>query len=175
MAVTHAPRAFYGRIEHSSVVALKGQVRYMTVRALRDFVDALVAQDDNDTLIIDLRELESIDSTGMGLLARLGRSTLQHGRRSVIVCAVQDVMTCLLSAAFDSLFIIVDRWPFDEETDLAEVSLEAKDQQPDIMGRFILDAHRDLASICEKNQRTFAGVISALEADLANKGVASCD
>jgi anti-anti-sigma factor len=163
------PRAFFGHVERSPVLALKGHVRYMTVRALRGFVDELIASHDNDTMIIDLRELEAIDSTGMGLLARLGRSTLQHGRRSVIVCAVQDVMTCLRSAAFDTLFIIVSEWPFEEEISLSEVSLESKDLQPDVMGRFILDAHRDLAAICEENQRAFAGVISALEADLERK------
>ena len=125
MAMMHMPKAYFGRIDHSPILALKGQIRYMTVRELRGFVDELIARYEHDTIIIDLRELEAIDSTGMGLLARLGRSTLLHGRRSVIVCAVQDVMTCLRSAAFDTLFIIVDEWPFDEEATVSEVSLES--------------------------------------------------
>ena len=105
----------------------------------------------------------------MGLLARLGRTTLEHGRRSVIVCSVRDVMTCLRSAAFDTLFIIVEQWPFEQEAKLAEVPLEGKDQQPDVMGRVMLEAHRDLASLSEENRQAFAGVISALEADLDQK------
>lgn len=173
MASMQTPRAFFGRIEHSMVLALKGQVRYMTARALRGFVDDVLEQNGSDTVIIDLRELESIDSTGMGLLARLGRTTLEHGRRSVIVCSVRDVMTCLRSAAFDRLFIIVDRWPFDQETVLAEVPLENKEHQPDLMGKLILEAHRDLASLSDENQRTFAAVISALEAELERKSAAS--
>jgi anti-anti-sigma factor len=172
MATMHAPKAFYGHLEQSLVLALKGQVRYMTARALRTFLDDLMVReghDGNDAMIIDLRELEAIDSTGMGLLARLGRTTLEHGRRSVIVCSVRDVMTCLRSAAFDTLFIIVDQWPFEQEAKLAEVPLEGKDQQPDVMGRVILEAHRDLASLSEENRQAFAGVISALEADLDQK------
>lgn len=175
MATMHTPKAFFGRMEHSRVLALKGQVRYMTVRALRGFVDELLAQDGDDAMIVDLRELEAIDSTGMGLLARLGRSSLQHGRRAVIVCGVHDVMTCLRSAAFDRLFNIVDEWPFEHETTLDEVPLENKELQPDLMGRLILEAHRDLASLSEENRQAFAGVISALEADLERKGSAACD
>lgn len=166
MATLQAPRAFFGRLDQSPVLVLKGHVRYVAVRALRHFIDDLVAQKDSDPLIIDLRELEAIDSTGMGLLARLGRSTLEHGRRSVIVCPVHDVMTCLRSAAFDRLFIIVEQWPFEREAKLAELSLESKDMRADIMGRFILDAHKDLAALSDENQATFAGVIAALEAEL---------
>jgi anti-anti-sigma factor len=145
-------------------LVLKGQVRYLTARAVRAFIDDLLVQR-GDTIIIDLRELESIDSTGMGLLAHLGRATLEHGRRAVIVCGVHDVMTCLRSAAFDTLFVIVERWPFAEEAMVSEVPLDDGDLLPDIMGRLMLDAHRDLASLSEENRQAYAGVISALEAD----------
>jgi anti-anti-sigma factor len=137
----------------------------VTARALRSFIDDLLIQQAGDTIIIDLRELESIDSTGMGLLAHLGRATLEHGRRAVIVCGVHDVLTCLLSAAFDTLFVIVDRWPFAEEASVSEVRLDDDDLLPDIMGRVVLDAHRDLASLSEENRQAYSGIIAALEAD----------
>jgi anti-anti-sigma factor len=151
-------------------LVLKGQFRYVSARVLRSLIDDLLVQQPGDTLIIDLRELESIDSTGMGLLAHLGRTTLQHGRRAVIVCGVKDVMTCLRSAAFDSLFVIVERWPFAEEASVSEVPLDDGDLLPDIMGRLMLDAHRNLASLSDDNSQAFAGVISAMESDLHDAG-----
>jgi anti-anti-sigma factor len=175
MATMQAPRAFLGHQHHSLVLALKGEVRYMAVRTLRAFMDDFVAQCTDETMIIDLRELEAIDSTGMGLLARLGRTTLEHGRRAVLVCATEDVMLCLRSAAFDKLFIIEENWPFDEEAPLREVPLEASDLEPDVMGRFILEAHRDLASLSDANQQTFGGVVSALAADLKRRACTSKD
>jgi anti-anti-sigma factor len=147
-------------------LVLKGQVRYIAAHALRSFIDDLLVQRPGDTVIIDLRELESIDSTGMGLLAHLGRVALEHGRRAVIVCGVHDVMTCLRSAAFDSLFVMVERWPFAEEADVSEVPLDDGELLPDVVGRLMLDAHRDLASLSEENRQTFAGVIAALESEL---------
>lgn len=106
----------------------------------------------------------------MGLLARLGRSTLRHGRRSVIVCAAPDVTTCLCSAAFDRLFVIVGEWPFEEEPNVAEVPCENQELQAGSLGRFMLEAHRDLASVSEGNQRAFGAVVSAIEADLGEDG-----
>lgn len=169
MGTMQTPRAFYGRLDHSLVLVLKGNVRYMTARALRSFIDDLLRQESQDTVILDLRELEGIDSTGMGLLARLGRTTLEHGRRSVIVCSVHDVITCLKSAAFDTLFIMVDEWPFEEEAAVSEVTLESREMHPDIMGKLILEAHRDLVAMSEENRAAFSGVVSALEQDLTRK------
>jgi anti-anti-sigma factor len=159
-------RAFCGYLHESLVLVLKGQVRYMTARALRSVLDNLLEDDGDEAVIIDLRELESIDSTGMGLLARIGRTTLNYGRRSVIVCAVPDVVTCLRSASFDTLFIMTEFWPFKKEPRLSEVPLDNKELPPDVMGRVMLEAHRDLSAMSEENRLAFSGVVAALEADL---------
>jgi anti-anti-sigma factor len=166
MATMQPPKAFYGYLDESLVLVLKGQVRYMTAKALRSFLDHLLAKEVTDTVLIDLRELDAIDSTGMGLLARLGRFTLEHGRRAVIVCSVQDVVTCLQSAAFDSLFIMLEKWPFDEEAAVLEVPLDARDLVPEIIGHIMLDAHRELVSLSDDNRRNFGAVVTALESEL---------
>ena len=167
MATCRASKAFYGHLEQSPILALKGQLRYMDARVLRSFIDDLLTRDKDDTVIIDLRELEAIDSTGLGLLAHVGRATLARGRRSVIVCPVRDIVTCLRSVAFDSMFLILEQWPFADEAELAEVPLENRELQAEVVARVMLEAHRDLAELSEENQRAFSGVISALEADLA--------
>jgi anti-anti-sigma factor len=169
MATMQAPRAFYGRLHELPIVVLKGSIRYMAARALRGFIDDLVNQR-NDALVIDLRELEAIDSTGMGLLARLGRSTLQHGRRSVIVCDAPDVMICLRSAAFDRIFVMLQEWPFPEEPEVAEVPVRCRELGADGLGRVMLEAHRELASLSEANQEAFGTVVSALEVEIGGDG-----
>lgn len=166
MGTCPTPKAFYGHVDQSPILALKGEIRYLDARMLRGFIDDLLARDENDTVILDLRELQAIDSTGLGLLAHVGRYTLEHGRRAVIVCSVRDVLTCLRSVAFDTMFLILDQWPFADEASLAEVPLHSGELPTEIMGRVMLEAHRDLASVSDENQRAFAGVISALESEL---------
>jgi hypothetical protein len=61
---------------------------------------------------------------------------------------------------------VLEEWPFPAEADMVEVHLDEHDPVPDVMGRFMLQAHRDLAGLSDENRKSWAGVISALEADL---------
>jgi anti-anti-sigma factor len=163
-----APEPFkvrYGRSLDALVLALEGRVHYAFTARLKTLFDELGERLQDETLLIDLRALEAIDSTGMGLLARLGRAALARGRRAVLVCSNEDVSICLRSAAFDELFVFLEHWPFDEALPLAEVPLGAGEWTPEQVGRVMLEAHRDLASLSEKNRQSFADVISALEAE----------
>jgi anti-anti-sigma factor len=168
MGTPATARAFRGRADHTSVLALMGEIRYRVARGLRQVIDSLMAERGCDTALVDLRELVLIDSTGMGLLARLGRATLeQYGRRAIIVCADEDIVTCLRAAAFDTLFVLVEKYPFDPEPGLDEVVLDSKaDPGGRVMGRLVLDAHRDLASLSDGNRRVFGAVVDALESEL---------
>ena len=170
MVTMQAPRAFYGYLDRSLVLCLKGQIRYVMARALRSYLDELTARSDHDTIIFDLREIEAIDSTAMGMLARVGKKTLKHGRRSLIVCPLPDVATCLRSAAFDTLFIMEETWPFENEPQLSEVPLERSDLPPEVLGRLMLEAHRELAAMSDANQREFASVIHAMGSEVERGG-----
>jgi anti-anti-sigma factor len=163
-----APEPFkvrYGRNEDALVLVLEGRVHYAFTARLRALFDELSERLTGETLLVDLRPLEAIDSTGMGLLARLGRAALTHGRRGVIVCSNDDVSICLRSAAFDELFVFLDHWPLDEPPPLGEVPLGGSDWTPEQLGRVMLEAHRDLADLSDRNRKSFADVISALEAE----------
>jgi anti-anti-sigma factor len=168
MATLSTPEALYGYLDDCVVLVLRGQLRYTAAKPLRAFIDELIAKAVDEAVVIDLREIDFLDSTGMGLLARIGRATLARGRRSIIVCPRCDVMTCLRSAAFDTLFIVVDSWPFEQSMELYEIPLEEKPLLAYVMGNLMLDAHRDLAAVSDENRRVFGGVIEALEAELGH-------
>jgi anti-anti-sigma factor len=157
---------FLGQLETMPVLVLKGVVRYVSAIALRKLIDAMLAHETDDTVLIDLREVESIDSTGLGLLAHIGRATLRRGRRAVIVCSNQDLLRCLRSVSFDTMFVVLESWPGDTEPALQEVSLEDDDSSTSALGHSMLAAHRELAELSDDNRRSFADVIAALEADL---------
>lgn len=162
-------RAAYGRTDRLSVLDLEGEVRYLVARPLRAFIDEIVAHDGNDTLVIDLRDLELIDSTGLGLVARLGRRMLEaHGRRAIIVAPRSDVATVLRAAAFDVVFDMLDHPPFELDVPLAPIPLDEPFDK-DEGGLVILEAHRDLARMDERNRAAFGPVIEALAAQLAQK------
>jgi anti-anti-sigma factor len=167
MATGHVPRVRYGEGDSSVLLVLEGRVHYLAAKSLRAFADELTSRMRNETLVIDLTAVDAIDSTGMGLLARLGRKTLARGRRSVLVCPDNDVLICLRSASFDKLFVVLDESPLDEPIELREVPLDAGNIEPEALGAIMLQAHRDLAMLSEENQRAFADVIALLAPDSA--------
>jgi anti-anti-sigma factor len=165
MTAPAPPEAHYGHCEDALVLSFKGRLHYAAAEPVRAFFERVPARDD-ETVIIDLRELVAIDSTGMGLLARVGRKTLERGRRAVIVCSNDDVGICLRSAAFDRLFLLLDSWPLETEVTMHEVPRDKTRLVPHDLGRLMLEAHRELAGMSDENRRTFANVISALESEV---------
>lgn len=172
------PKVGFGHVDHTAVLQLQGQIRHVAAGALRSFVDEVVAADEADTVVIDLSGVEFMDSTGMGLLARIGRHSLEdHGRRAVIVCPANDVATTLRSASFDKLFVMTERFPFEHPAHLDEVALGPPHGAAEeaAQGRVILEAHQDLSSLGEQNREAFKDVIAALEEDLKRRSAPSGD
>lgn len=165
------PRAFFAHSDGMAVLRLEGPVRYTTARALRAFVDEALARDPLERLFVDLRATTYVDSTGLGLIARMGRLALSRsGRRAVIVSPDTDVLTVLRSAALSVLFVMMEEPPLELPTELEEIPLGAteKADRDGNLGRVILDAHRDLAALSSKNRDEYRDVIAALEAELAS-------
>lgn len=164
-------RAFVARNDTTTLLRLEGPLRYSCAGPLRRVVDRLTDADElGDVFILDLRATTFIDSTCLGLITRAGRLALTHcGRRAVIIAPKHDIMTVLLSAALDVLFVMVDEPPGDAPADLVAVQLApwTGAGAPGALGRVVLDAHRDLAALSEKNRDEYRDVIAALEADLA--------
>jgi anti-anti-sigma factor len=169
MGAAGAPRAFHGRVEGTLVLRLCGPIRFVAAQALRRYVDDLIADEDG-AVLVDMNDVEVIDSTGMGLLARIGRSWLRgRGRRVAIACPENDIAITLRSASFDELFVMLDEYPFDDRAAaFTEIPLDALPAgSPELgLGHVILDAHRDLASVSQRNVDAYRDVIAALEADL---------
>jgi len=171
---TSAPRAFYGQVDATSVLRLTGPIRYVAAQALRQRVDELFRADARAGVLVDLSAVDAIDSTAMGLLARIGRASLRRSaRRAVLACPENDVAATLRAAAFDELFVMLEQYPFDESaTTLAELPLDRTSAPSLELGRIVLDAHRDLASVSARNVEAYRDVIAALEADLRVAGEA---
>jgi anti-anti-sigma factor len=150
------------------VLHLEGALRYPVARALRAFVDGTLATTDADAFLVDLRATTFVDSTGLGLLARVARQSLSRcGRRAVLVCPENDVAVTLRSAGFDELCAMVEDSPLDAPPTLEEIPLPIDAGDGGALGRVILEAHRDLSALSTRNREEYAAVIAALEADLA--------
>ena len=155
-----------GNILHAShddihVLRFIGDIRYTLSPSIDRFLEDIFTRSKPAGFVIDLTETDSIDSTNLGLLARLAkRMKTLDTRRITIVSNRTDINSVLNSMALDEVFDIVE-----------DVSLETKatrevpqqDIDRETLTRTLIDAHRALMEINEHNRKTFQDVVTTLE------------
>ena len=116
----------------------------------------------SDTTVIDLRDVVSVDSTGLGLLCHIGRSCLERfSRRAVILCPEGSVAQTLRAMQFDKLFTMTPTLEQPEDLQLEKVTLNKS--PPQGLAAVMLGAHRELCDVDERNRARFVDVMDALE------------
>lgn len=157
-----------GRIlvgEHDGVYVLlfQGDVRLTLCAAVDELLDRIFRDEGFRSVQVDLSQADSIDSTSLGLLAKLSIQAERRFRfRPTLVSTRSDITRVLYSMGFDDVFNIVET-PLEHEEQLAE--LPGVDASPEETRQRVIDAHKTLMSMNESNQAAFKDLVSALEAE----------
>ncbi len=149
--------------EQSGTFVLKfvGEVRLTLCSALDTTIERIFSALNFSAIVIDLTEARSIDSTTLGLLAKLSILSRQKiGLLPTVVTTNEDITRLLQSMGFDQVFNIVDTpqpCP-DCLTDLPE-----QDEPEEVVKAKVLEAHRILMGLNDSNREVFHDLVSALE------------
>ena len=143
----------FAESEGTFVLKFVGDVRLTLCAALDAYIEKIFSVLSFNAIIIDLTETDGIDSTSLGLLAKL--SIL-----STLVSNQDDMNRLLQSMGFDQVFNIV--------SELTPTSAELEDlpgQQlsEELVKDKVLEAHRILMNLNEHNREAFRDLVSALE------------
>jgi anti-anti-sigma factor len=154
--VTHAER------NGVHVLRYSGKIDYMSAPAIRRFLDELLDRGNVAGLIFDLSDAEALDSTNLGLLARIReRAESCHCGGSMIVSRNDDITEVLRSMGFEQIFDIVSdpRLGADPCSDCLDAANPSSAELRDTM----LEAHRALMRLSEHGRKEFADVVACLE------------
>lgn len=145
------------------VLKMRGDVRLTLSSALEQCFAGMFDDADFQTVIVDVREAECIDSTTLGLLAKLSLLVQQHFNFvPSIVSTNPDITKILVSMGFkDQIFVILTSMPGRQHLDAHEVP-EQPCTQENTQER-VLEAHKVLMSLNESNARQFKDLVAALE------------
>ena len=149
--------------EQSGTFILKfvGEVRLTLCSALDATIEKIFTSLNFSAIVIDLTETRSIDSTTLGLLAKLSILSRQKiGLLPTVVTTHDDIPRLLQSMGFDQVFNIVES-PLPCSECLAD--LPSQDQSEDVVKAKVLEAHQILMSLNESNREAFHDLVSALE------------
>mgnify|MGYP001265988686 CR=1 FL=1 len=164
---------YYAKQDDLVVLKFVGQIRYTLGDSYRisasldTFLNRLFDKKDFRHVVIDLTEADTIDSTNLGLLARVARFTKsEFGTIPTILVQSDDIYATLDSVGFNQVFRILSRTDSDHGT-FEPVAAGKKSE--DELARMVLDAHKQLVSLNSKNRDMFKNVIDLLEKRMGDK------
>ena len=145
------------------VLVFEGDVRLTLCTTVDEYLEKMFQDDGFRSVVVDLSRTDNIDSTSLGLLAKLSIQTERRfSFRPTLISTRRDITRILLSMGFDEVFDLVEE-PLEHHEQLAELpALVASDE--DVRQR-VLEAHRTLMSMNEANRETFHDLVAALEAE----------
>ena len=155
-----------GRIQFAEeqgtfVLKFIGEVRLTLCTALDATIEHIFAAEHFNAVVIDLTETTNIDSTTLGLLAKLSILSRQKaGILPALVTVHPDISRLIESMGFDQVFNIVNS-PVPCPDCLKD--LPPQDQSDEVVKAKVLEAHRILMGLNEANRAAFHDLVNALE------------
>ena len=139
---------------------LVGDVRLTLCATIDLYVESMLSAPDFASVLIDLREAEGLDSTTLGLLAKLAIGCRERiGVAPTILIADDNVKRILESVGFDRIFDIRRSLP---ETDAGLAELPMIRAGEDEVKQRVIAAHRVLMGLNEENRAAFRDLMAAL-------------
>jgi len=165
--VTHAEK------QGVHVLRYFDEVNFMLAPGIQRFVDHLIDVGSISGMVFDLTCAKALDSTNLGLMARINERLLKVGAaNSVIISGNEDIDVVLRSMGFDQTF---DMFPSDEPSAGApRVSvapyasaepIETDSPSATDLRKTMLEAHRALIRLSEAGRLEFETVVQCLERD----------
>jgi len=148
------------------VIRFDGDIRHTLAHGFDRFLDRMFDAGAVERVIVDLTGTTNIDSTMLGLMARLASDLRdRHGRRPLLFSPNADINELLDSLCLDECFVRCDELPSIGPGSVLPEGIASDEEH----ARLILDAHRLLARMNEGNRALFESVIDALERELPQR------
>lgn len=158
-------KVYHARHDGTCILRFQGAIDYTLGTALDHFLDELFASGDFRDILVDLHQTDSIDSTGLGLLAKVANGMRRRdGAKPLLFSSRPDINEILHSICLDDVFVFCALPP---EADAEPGTLlPAGDPSENELARTVLTAHRLLCEINDNNRALFQNVVDAIEKDL---------
>ena len=147
------------------ILKLQGHVTHPLGMALDHFITSLWEREDLVDVVVDLTDTTYLDSTILGLLARIANMATERWQQKVtIISCNADVNLLLSSIGFGDVFILVESSDISVDQLNEIMPLDADEKARSLC---VLNAHRELVELNEENRLEFQNVVDMLERDLA--------
>ena len=148
-------------VEGIEYLKFKGVVRYSHCGGLEAYIDQLFDSEGLDAVVIDLEEAEILDSTALGLLARIAIEYKKISAAMPVIFLKRGELDKIIKrVCFDQVFHMVYDDLDIQATEFKE--LVDQDQNEEQVLQRVLQAHRHLATISRDNESLYRDITLAL-------------
>ncbi len=162
-----APRYQVAFHESKYFIKLSGELRYTDCVSFNQFLKKICREDDYTDIMVDVTEADFLDSTNLGLIAKLAlhvQSKFKH--KLVVLSSRPHVTKSMTSMGLGHLCDFLEY--VDDENSRVEVDEVARAEDPDV-ATVMLEAHRILMGLSEENASLFKSVVTLLEDSVAEE------
>lgn len=157
-------RVRYAHDGDTWILRFTGAIRYTMAHAVDSFLDDLFARHHPARVCVDLNETLSIDSTGIGLLAKIADGLERAGaERPILFTSNPEILDTLRNVCLDEVCTLVPGAP--EAVAGNEIPATTPDERA--LAQTIVSVHCLLCDLCAENRAKFQGVVDAFAHDLA--------
>jgi len=143
------------------LIKFSGDVRVNLCGSLNHHMDAIFGSSGVQRVVIDMLDAECVDSTTLGLIAKLALHCRKEYSINVqLFCQNPSILRTLSCMSFDEIIDIHEEVP-DIEADLH--AIESVNSDIDEVRRQVLEAHKLLTQLSPDSSKEFTDLIRALE------------
>ena len=178
MSFNHGIYMSIGHIEYASlngthIFKIVGEVRAHGCISLDKLLNKMDQGEQVVGAIVDLTETTFIDSTVLGILAKLGLKLMSnHNIQAVILSTNADITTLANSMGLNQVFVILN---YCGSSDVCTKALVEENVTHSTMLKTVLDAHRTLMQLNENNQNMFEPLVKQLQKEQSCMQPTSCN
>lgn len=151
----------YASLDGTHIFKLVGEVRAQSCISLDKLLSRIEQQDNVIGAIVDLSQSTFIDSTVLGVLAKLGIKLNQiHHIQAVMLSTNPDITTLANSMGLGQVFVILN---YSGDPNVCTRALIDENITQKAMLTTVLDAHKTLMKLNQNNQNMFEPLVKKLE------------
>ncbi len=148
-------------IDGIEYIKFTGTVRYSHCSGLESHINQLFADKQCTQVVVDLEQAEVLDSTALGLLAKVAIEMKKYCETRPVIFMVEGELHRIINrVCFDQVFdVVFDRKPLRSD-DLEALNTAPSDEES-VLKR-VIGAHRSLAELSESNESLYRDITGAL-------------
>ncbi len=147
--------------EGTYVIRLEGDVRLTLCTSIDDYFQHMFADPEFASVMVDLCGAEGIDSTTLGMLAKLALTVQErYGFKPAIYSREPGITRLLRSMGFQQIFDLREETCANPEN---IVDIPLVDDGEEAVREKVIEAHKLLMDMSEENRERFKDLVTALE------------